>query len=70
MLISHQAGQRHENTYALSKTNDLTNLPSKMLSVAKQNSYVVSVLQGFKSEHMEQAELQAKRKVWLHMFSW
>lgn len=41
-----------------------------MLSVAKQNSYVVSVLQGFKSEHMEQAELQATRKLWLHMFSW
>lgn len=30
--------------YALSKTNDLTNLPSKKLNVAKQNSYVVSVL--------------------------
>lgn len=70
MLISHQAGQRHENMYALCKTNDLTNLPSKMLNVAKQNSYVVSVLQGFKSEHMEQTELQEKRKLWLHMFSW
>lgn len=70
MLISHQAGQRHENTYALSKTNDLTNVPSKMLNVAKQNSCVVSVLQGSKSEHMEQTELQAKRRLWLHMFSW
>lgn len=39
--------------YALSETNDLTNLPSKKLNVAKPNSYVVSVLQGFKSEHME-----------------
>lgn len=56
--------------YGLSKTNDLTNLPSKKFNVAKQHSYVVSGLQGFKSEHMEQAELQAKRKLWLHMFSW
>lgn len=38
-----------------------------MLNVAKQNSYVVMCI---KSEHMEQAELQAKRKLWLHMFSW
>lgn len=41
-----------------------------MLNVAKQNSCVVNVLQGFKSEPTEQAELQAKRKLWLHMFSW